>query len=232
MQSNGAPLAHNAELELALSQGLDIPLRALRASMESMSNELTREGDSAVLLSGVLEEVERLGRNVRELVEFASAPRPMPLACTVDEILISARSALSTTKRRRVTIAHAEEGSTLCVDGPLLARSLQRFLENALEAGSEHVLLIAHREDGATRFTVFDDAPQSFDAEWAVPAFHSTKRNHLGLGLSLAERDVALLDGSIEFSNCPRGNKCVAVFVPDHDPAKATNPINPIESAA
>jgi len=217
MQSHGEPLAHNAELELALSQGLDIPLRALRASMESMSKELAREGGCASLLSGALEEVERLGHNVRELVEFASVPRPMPLACTVDEILLSARGGLSRSRQLRVTIAHAEQDSTMCVDGPLLAQSLRRFLENALEAGSEHVLLIAHREDGTTRFTVFDDAPQGFDAEWAVPAFRSTKRNHLGLGLSLAARDVALLEGSIEFSNCPRGNKYVAVSIPDQD---------------
>jgi K+-sensing histidine kinase KdpD len=215
MQSHGEPLAQNAELELALSQGLDIPLRALRASMESMSKELAREGDSASLLAGALEEVEQLGRNVRELVEFASAPRPMPLVCTVDEVLLGARDGLTRSKRRKVTIAHAKEGSMICVDGPLLARILQRFLENALEAGSEHVLLIAHCEAETTRFTVFDDAPNDFDAEWAVPAFRSTKRNHLGLGLSLAKRDVALLDGSLEFSNCPRGNKYVAVIVPD-----------------
>ena len=48
--------------------------------------------------------------------------------------LLSARGGLSPTKRRKITIAHAEKGSSMCVDGPMLARSLRRFLENALEA--------------------------------------------------------------------------------------------------
>ena len=213
-------LAHNAELELALSQALDLPLLALRASMESLEKSLSREGDSALILSGALDEVERLERNVRELVEFASAPEPMPLRCTVAEILLGARRGLAPELRRRVTVAHAEEDSTLHVDGPLLARSLRRFLENALEAGAENVLLSARRTGCSVRFTVVDDAPQPFDAEWALPAFRSTKRNHLGLGLALAKRDVALLDGSIEFSNGCHEDKLVTVVVPDASAAE------------
>jgi len=208
-------LAPNADLELALSQALDIPLHALRVSMESLNKALSREGDSAAILSGALEEVERLERNVRELVEFASEPNPMPLRCTVAEILLSASKRLAPELRRRVIVAQTEAGFMLEVDGPLLARSLFRFLENALEAGAEQVLLTARREGRSVRFTVIDDAPQPFDAAWAVSAFKTTKRNHLGLGLSLAERDVALLDGSIEFSNGYRGGKFVTVTVPD-----------------
>lgn len=213
-------LAHNTDLELALSQGLDIPLLALRAAMESLNKSLVREGDSSLILSGALDEVDRLTRNVRELVEFASQPTPMPLRCTVAEILLSASSGLAPQMKRRVITAHAEEDSTLQVDGPLLARSLRRFLENALEAGAEQVLLTARRGLDGTRFTVVDNAPQRFDAEWAVPAFRSTKRNHLGLGLSLAKRDIALLEGSIEFSNGHRGDKFVTVTIPDEVTAR------------
>ena len=212
---SSSALAHNADLELALSQGLDIPLLALRVAMESLNKALVRDGDSSLILSGALDEVDRLERNVRELVEFASEPTPMPLRCTVTEILLSARHGLRPELRGRVIMAHPEESSTLQVDGPLLARSLRRFLENAFEAGAEQVLMIARRGPHGTRFTVVDDAPQRFDAEWAVPAFRSTKRNHLGLGLSLAERDIALLDGTIEFSSGHRGGKFVTVTIPD-----------------
>ena len=208
-------LAHNTDLRVALSQALDIPLGALRASMESLEKALAREGDSSLILTGALEEVDRLERNVRELVDFASQPKPMPLRCTVAEILLSATGSLPPEMRERVLIALAEEDSTLQVDGPLLARTLRRFLENALEAGAEQVLLSARHVSEGTQFTVVDDAPQHLDAEWAVPAFRSTKRNHLGLGLSLAKRDVALLEGSIEFVKGPRGDKFVTVTIPD-----------------
>lgn len=208
-------LAQNAELGTALYQGLDIPLNALRASMESLSRELSRDGDSHGIIEGALEEVERLERNVRELMEFTSVPTPMPLRCTLAEIVLSARSGLPPSQRTRVLVAHEPEGAKLMVDGPLLACSLRRLVLNALEAGSEQVLLVARREEEATRFTVVDDAPEKIDVEWAMPAFRSTRRNHLGLGLAIAKRDVALLLGKIDFAVSKTGDKLVTVTIPD-----------------
>ncbi len=204
-------------LSRALAQGLDTPLAALRASVESLSHELLLERGSAVKplrIDGVLREVDRLGKNVRELCEFASAPVPRPLRCSLEEIVGCARAALAPELRTRVVVARCEPGAALEIDGPLLSGCLRRLLENALEATDGSVLVIARLEGGAARFAVVDDAPSALGPGWQPVPFRTTKPNHLGLGLALTQRDVALLNGSLEFLSNPGGETCVRITIP------------------
>jgi len=199
-------------LSRALTQGLDLPLLALRASMESLSQEL---GDlRARQMDGVLREVELLGKNVRELCAFASPPVPRPLRCTLEEIVCAARAALAPELRARVILVRGERGAALDVDGPLLSGCLRRLLENALEASGEHVLVVASLQGAEASFAVIDDAERGLTPGWTPAPFRTTKPNHLGLGLALVQRDVALLNGRLEFLRSPSGETCVRIAVP------------------
>ena len=86
-EGRGVPglLDANQELGAVLAQGLDLPLNALRASMESLCSSLRGSEHGSDLVDGVLEEVERLGHNVRGLVELATPPILQPLRCTATE---------------------------------------------------------------------------------------------------------------------------------------------------
>jgi signal transduction histidine kinase len=209
----------DATLSRALAQGLDTPLAALRATMESLSLELVQRnvGLSPLRLDGVLREVERLGRNVRELCDLASPPVPRPLACSLEEIVHAARRALPCEQRARVVCARCEAGANLEVDGPLLAGCLRRLLENALEATDGIVLVVARLEAGAPSFTVVDEAPSELGPDWRPIPFRSTKPNHLGLGLTLTHRDVALLNGRLEFLSTPGGRTSVRITLPSKE---------------
>ena len=213
-----ADLGPDGSFARALSQGLDTPLSALRATMESLGQELqasnTRSPLRAQRLDGVLREVERLGKNVRELCDFAAPPVPRALPCTLDEIVSSARAQLRPELRERVVAARCEENESFVVDGPLLAGCLWRLLENALEATDELVLVVARRERDWASFTVVDDAPSALGPGWQPVPFRTTKPNHLGLGLALTQRDVALLNGRLEFLSSPGGQTCVRISIP------------------
>ena len=206
-------LEEDPGLSTALSDGLNIPLAALRASMEALLREVGERPLQATV-NGALAEVERLGRNVQDLVDYATPVRPLPLRCTVEEILHAARNALRPAERPRVVVAHTAPRESLVVDGPLLARSLRRILQNALEAGSDQVLVVSRGGAERTSFVIVNDAADSFDPDWAVGAFHSSKRNHLGLGLALARRDLEQLGGRLEIGSGQTGETRVAVSVP------------------
>jgi len=205
----------DASFSRALSQGLDTPLTALRAAMETLGHEL-RSGEDvgALRIEGVLEEVELLGKNVRELCELASSPVPRPLNCTLDEIVNSARAPLTPEQRRRVLAARREPAEALRVDGPLLAQALRRIIENALEATDDFVLLHAHVDGGHARFSVLDGSQSELGPDWRPTPFRTTKPNRLGLGLTLTQRDVSLLDGTLEFPSMPNGRTCVRISIP------------------
>jgi len=207
--------ASSDELGSALIHGLDLPIAALRAAIESMRDMLLRDEGGHRLLKGVLEEVDRLGKNVRDLVDYATPRDPAPLRCTALEIAVSAQEGLPLHSRARVLIALDGTDKTIRTDAPLLVRDLRHLLENALEASSHDVLVVVHRGAGRTRFTVVDGSGRDFDEDWARSAFHSTKQNHLGLGLAIAARDVALMNGTLEIQNTPNGETIATITVPD-----------------
>jgi signal transduction histidine kinase len=211
-----AQLLGGESLSRALVQGLDTPLAALRATMESLTQELEMKRGAGVpplRIDGVLREVDRLGKNVRELCDFAAPPVPRPLPCSLVEIVEAARAQLTPEQRARVVVARCEAGAGLEVDGPLLAGCLRRLLENALEATEELVLVVARLEHGEASFSVVDDAPNAFGPGWQPVPFQSTKPNHLGLGLALTQRDIELLDGRLEFLSTPGGGTCVRITI-------------------
>lgn len=219
--TTAASLAPDHRLARALVQGLDTPLSALRATMESLGHELEHATVRPALrpqrLDGVLREVERLGKNVRELCDLAAPPVPQALACTLEEIVRAARAALPPEQRERVLIARSEAQASIDVDGPLVSQCLRRLLENALEAtgsSDEPVLVVARGEEGTASFTVVDAAPSALGPGWQPVPFQTTKPNHLGLGLSLTQRDVALLAGRLEFLASGAGQTCVRISIP------------------
>ncbi len=87
-------------------------------------------------------------------------------------------------------------------------------MENALEAGSEQVLVIARQEADRTIFAVIDDGSAPFDTTRPPAAFRSTKADHLGLGLALTERDVRHMSGELQFLATPTGEKFARISLP------------------
>jgi signal transduction histidine kinase len=204
--------AEGADLSRALAQGLNLPLSALRATMESLTLELADGTVRPQRLAGVLREVDRLGKNVRELLDFAARPTVRAQPCSLEEIVSAARVQLTPELRARVTAARCGRPGALVTDAPLLAGCLRRLLENALEAGTEQVLVVARREEHSASLAVFDDA-RGFGQDPQCIPFRTTKPNHLGLGLVLTQRDVELLRGRLEFLSTPGGGTCVRITI-------------------
>ncbi|MFT5289366.1 MAG: CheY-like chemotaxis protein [Planctomycetota bacterium] len=214
-------------LERALHQGLNVPMCALRASMEALSRELPNHREGNVLLRGAIEEVEQIDRKVRDLVEYAVEPTPKLLPGNLNELVETALKGLSQQSRLRVRTSVALPQQKLELDTPFVARALGRVLENALDATPEDVLLVARvqkestpgeKNNGSTPerivLVIVNESAHGFDTEWATQAFHSTKPNRLGLGLTLARRDVQLLGGDLHIEALASGAVRVALSLP------------------
>jgi K+-sensing histidine kinase KdpD len=212
-------MADNADfrdLGLAMSRILRNPLAGLRASMETLAGELDEAqaaADSQFTLKAALDQVTRLSRDVEALVDYA-APRPIaPLRCTLEEILQAALATLPGELRARVRVARSEASHPLHVDGPVLATCLGHLLESALEysAGDEWVLFQAREENGATVFAIVDGGNASLLHPGEL--HDSTRRAHLGLGVSLAVRDIDRMGAGLELETTERGCSRVVVRI-------------------
>jgi signal transduction histidine kinase len=207
----------NEELEEKLSRSIDLPLAALRASLESLNESLPGTDP----LGGIIQEVLRIGANVRELVEFTCPPCPRPVTCSALEVTFNALRGLSSEHRERVILARVEATGNMHTDPTLLASGLRRVIENALEATADQILLTVRQRAGETVFSVIDRSSEPFDAGLATTPFLSTKKNHLGLGLALTQRDLGLVGGSLRLDRTNLGDTCVVVTVPDEHSAQA-----------
>ena len=198
----------------ALENGLDLPAAALRATMESLARDLDGDTASQRVLDGALAEVDRLLRNVEQLVEYVTDTPTQPMRCTVSELAKSARFSVPGSMRPRVILAIEDTGSRVSIDGPLLSHTLNKLLQNALEAGGGDVLLAVREEANEVVFHIIGDAGGNFDTSWSLEAFHSTRPNQLGLGLAIAQRDTARMGGTLVLKRTPLGNAHAAVTVP------------------
>lgn len=204
------------DMGVALLQGLNVPLSALRAFMEALGREMNESDPRSPALSGALEEVDRCVHAVQLLVEYSTPPRPMPLQCTVEEIVQGARKRLPAELRERLLIAREGGRRSIFVDGPLLAKSLSRLIQNGFESGSSWVLLrIRSNEDSTSFITINHDPRDGVDWEWAQSAFRTDKRDHMGLGLTLVKRDIGLMGGTLALSRTPLGETCADVRIHD-----------------
>lgn len=206
------------DLGLTMTQILRNPLSTLRASMETLASEFRADDPRSLKLSGALEQVLAMSRDVEALLQL-TAPRPLaPLTCSVDEIIESALRRQGFENRARVRIARPKSASTLRVDGPLLADCLARLVEHALATNGENVLLSTTREEQRTRFSIVADALPTPSAE--QPA---QRRAALELGFALARRDAARMGAQLDCSRTELGHTCLTLVVTDASPSDASS---------
>ena len=199
----------------ALQQGLRLPLCAMRATLESLQRELPRGSEEALLVRGAIEQATHVEQGVHDLIDHAVAPVPDPLDTSVHEILEAALRPLEAKGRARVRRSIVGGSARLFLDPSVAAKALRRLLSNALEASPDDVLVIvrAGLEGGAT-FAIVNDGSQAQETRLDDGAFHSTKPNHLGLGLTLAHRDVSLLGGTVQHETLRTGGTRVLMELP------------------
>lgn len=209
--ANAAPLPA-PDLGLTMTQVLRNPLSALRASMETLASEFRADDPRSLKLSGALEQVLAMSRDVDALMALA-APRPLaPLTCSLDEILESALRRQGFEQRARVRLARPTSPASLRVDGPLLADCLARLLEHALASVSQSVLLSTQREGALTRFAIVADSASASAAWEQLP---QQRRAALELGLALARRDAQRMQAELEVAHGELGHLRLTLSVRD-----------------
>jgi len=211
MSTRAHPTPVRADAQAALGQSLERvlggPLAALRASIESLVGELGGEDPRGRTLEGALEQVTRMTRDLRCLVDFA-APRPLaPLRCSFEEIARGVVGSLGAQRCGRLQLAYPPRGAAFTVDGPLLINCLSSLAQGALESAPGNLLLQARRERELVVFTfVLAGAPSGERSSCdASPAMR----------LEVARRDIARMGGSLCVQHTARGLTCIGVLLPD-----------------
>jgi len=174
--------------------------------MESLAREFEPRDPRSAALDEVLGEVARLGRNVRDLIDYAYAPEPKAMTCSVDEILYSARFQLPHELWSCLWIARDLPGGVrmaeLSVDGPILSRSLARLVQAAGSNHSRGILLNASTHKDEVDFCITFCGNDHLDDD------------PMGLCHAIAQRDLGVIGCSIQEHTTLSGNTTLRVRVP------------------
>jgi signal transduction histidine kinase len=187
------------------------PLSTIKSSAQLLERIPLPEDQRREVLAGVVREVGRIDRTLRDVEAYLELTRRPLQSTRVAAAASSVVASMATTS--------AESGVELTVNGPdsmdvLMARphlesALTELVANAIAASVSGATVSIHwrSADGHVVVEVADDGPgiPSDYGDRVLAPFFSTSVEHTGLGLSRVRRLCRLAGGDFEWRNRPDG---------------------------
>jgi two-component system sensor histidine kinase KdpD len=209
----------------AVSHDLRSPLASIKASVSSLRQpdidwpQDVRED----FLFAIEDDTDRLTDIITNLLDLsrieAGVLRPVMRALSLDEILPSALRSID--EPTRITLAVDDSLPDFIADPALLDRVMANVLGNAVAWSpvDQNVTMQAFSRDQSIHIHVVDHGvgiPESERAKVLQP-FHrlgdSSHTGGLGLGLAIADRLIAAMNGRLELRDTPGGGLTVAIVL-------------------
>ncbi len=197
------------------------PLGVIRSAAGLVAEDLPPAGEAARAASFIVEEVDRLNAFVRRVLDLA---RPAAAQRTSMGLGDMARFLAE-----RASIG-LEDGAPLTVslDRELLTTAVLSLVDNARQAGAEHIMLRTGVTPEGPYLEIADDGPgvpTELQPRLFEP-FFTTRAEGTGLGLAMAARIARAHDGTLGYRDGeglgPGGRGACFRFTLPADPVEAT----------
>ena len=199
------------------------PLFGISSTLDAFRARFGERPEFQPYLEVLGEQVERLSRLMRDLLEYGKPARtervPGDLARVVTQALGGCRPVA---EQHGVRLARTGPAT-----GPAVrmdAARLQQLLQNLVENGVQHspkdgqvlVAVEVRREAGEVTLTVSDEGPgfRAEDLPRVFEPFFTRRQGGTGLGLAIAQRVVAEHEGRLTAANGPAGGAHLTVTLP------------------
>jgi len=204
-------LAVVGELGTAVAHGIRNPLAAIRSSAELLLEPLPAEVYRQNA-HDIIAEADRLDHWVHGFLNFARLPADSIVPVDVGPLLVECFAGYErTAKPKRIELSTdvAADVPEIYADPMLLAQVIGNLVVNSLELNPPprrvRGTVSCDRSRKCVIVSVRDDGPGMTEQEAAraLKPFFTTKRDGLGLGLTLAKRVVERSGGSIAIHSAP-----------------------------
>ena len=206
-------LASLGMLAAGVAHEIRNPLTAIKARLFTLQKRLTRDTPSFVDADVIAQEINRLERIVKEVLQFARPADPQFVATPARQLLGEVAALMKPAlEKSRVTLVVEESSSAeVRADPQQIKQVLINLIQNAAESITGHgtVSLRARTENkrlasGRTDVVILEVA----DTGQGIPPdvqkrlfdpFFSTKESGTGLGLPIASRIVEKHGGALQY---------------------------------
>ncbi|RJQ69349.1 MAG: hypothetical protein C4519_21835 [Desulfobacteraceae bacterium] len=216
-------LSAMGEMAAVLAHEIKNPLGVIRSSAQYIAAAGTQEASREELLGFILDEVDRLTTVVNHMLDMARYVPPEFASVRLDRLLeaIVQRWAESADHNPKVAIhCRCDRSETILADQQQLVQVALNLIRNSEEAMPEGGRLdIAMTPDDQEDHAVirFKDTgagvpPEQIDHLWEK--FYTTKKNGVGLGLSVCKQIVQAHGGTIGIESGPAHGLTVTIRLP------------------
>jgi len=220
-------LAAVGELSAVIAHEVRNPLAIIKNALSGLRRATLREADRVVLLEILEEEVDRLNRLARNLLDYARpvAPqgRAVDLVVLAREATEAARATTDDPARHRVEVISEPDIAQVNGDPDLLRQALTNVAANAMQAMPDGgtITIRASSIDGPppqVRLELEDQGggmPEEVRAKARDP-FFTTRPAGTGLGLAIVDRVVRSHGGSLAITSEADVGTTVVLTLPRH----------------
>jgi PAS domain S-box-containing protein len=212
-------LATMGEMAAQLAHEIRNPLVAIGATLESLGEELSGQGEAGRILSDVSREIVRLDMLLKDYLSLAIRQDTLLARVDLFRVLDESRDLLRRTGkagRRTIDIRLPPDADALA-DSEGLRHVFFNLLVNAVEATGDRGTIVCHGAVSDRDATVYvdDDGPGlGAPSEQCLEPFFTTKENGSGLGLAVCHRIVQAHGGTLYLQNREEGGCRAAVVLP------------------
>jgi two-component system, NtrC family, sensor histidine kinase HydH len=217
-------LAALGELAATLAHEIRNPLSAVSGSFQMLKSGLSLSKDDVALSSIIERELERMGRLVADILEYARPREAELYPLDVSRLCNETATGFDAGIRHRDIVFEMHVARDIwCIgDTNQLRQVLWNLLVNASQAVSDDggiICLTLRQVDNTILLEVADDGP-------GVPvgirnriyeAFFSTRERGMGLGLALSQRIISAHGGAMEVLDSPLGGALFLLKLPASD---------------
>ena len=216
-------LATLGQLAAGAAHEIRNPLTSIRSTIQYLQKTIA-EGTKRELVSGLIQEVDRINDIIEGLLSFSKPSKPEIELINLDSLLEQSLTLVATTaKKRKIEIDYQFNAAEkqLEADPSQLKQVFLNIMMNALQAmddgGNLQISVELSRKDSQfdaehqTKFLItFQDAGEGIQREsleHVFDPFFTTKKDGTGLGLSISYGIIQQHGGEIEIESFTRDEK-------------------------
>ena len=214
-------LAALGRLVAGVAHEIRNPLGIMKATVQVMQDEFSKDGQIQEYLTVLNEQVERQNKIIRELLDYAKPVPPIFQPVDINEILKSILGfSKSYFQQHKVFIETdlAENPPYVNADVEKLKQAFLNLMFNAVEAMPDGgQLKVKTYFDDKTVFIEFADQGRGIpgsDIERLFDPFFTTKNTGTGLGLAMVHKIVEIHRGKIKIISKPQEGTTFSVLLP------------------
>jgi len=215
-------LASLGELSASVAHEIRNPLCGIQLLVEVLQTKMDPDDSRNRLLDNLHREAEKMAKVVTNLLHFARRYEPNTAQCTLGDIVQKSIETVKShlKKKDMQVVVHGATGACNAeLDAALVLQVFRNILHNSVDASPSgsvvHVYLQGTDESDAVAVSFRDEgAGIPIDLQGRIfDPFFTSKRNGVGLGLSVSKRIVEAHRGRIEVESTPgEGTTFTVVF--------------------